>query len=490
MATLQTRPTNPGLLPEARHVVLPEGIVSSGLPAVRATLAEIGIDLDAWQQDAARCILAKDCTGLYAADTVALSIPRQVGKTFLIGALVFADCIINPGTTVVWTAHRFKVSRETFNELRALARSPKLAPHIDYDDITTAAGNETIPFRNGSRIVFAARERGAIRGFTKVRRIILDEAQILTENAMSDLAPTMNQAENPQMILMGTPPRPLDSGEVFAGLRDEALSGKSEGLVYIELSARDASNLDDRAGWKEANPSLYKRTPVKAILRLRKLLPDDDFAREALGVWDGAATLRVIDAITWKARADEYSIATDRLTLAVDVNPESSRASVSLAGQRPDEGWHIELDEQRDSVGWVVPWVVKRCENNDIRAVVIDGASAAAELVDEFEKHRIAVTVTTSRDMAQACGTFYRGAVEGWLSHIDQPQMNVALGDARKRPLGDAWAWSKKNSASDITPLVAATLALWGARAPQDKVKRPRRRSGRVVGERRAVVLA
>ena len=33
---------------------------------------------------------------------------------------------------------------------------------------------------------------------------------------------------------------------------------------------------------------------------------------------------------------------------------------------------------------------------------------------------------------------------------------------ATKRPLGDAWAWSRKNSTVDISPLVAATLALWG----------------------------
>jgi hypothetical protein len=29
--------------------------------------------------------------------------------------------------------------------------------------------------------------------------------------------------------------------------------------------------------------------------------------------------------------------------------------------------------------------------------------------------------------------------------------------------LADAWAWSRKNSATDISPLVASTLALWGA---------------------------
>src|SRR5205085_10754579 len=107
-----------GVLAEARHLVLPDGIKTSGFPAVEATCKRIGIDFDQWQKDLNRCILAKDSSGLYAADTVAMSIPRQVGKTFDVGALVFADSIINPGTTTVWTAHRFKVSRETFNELR------------------------------------------------------------------------------------------------------------------------------------------------------------------------------------------------------------------------------------------------------------------------------------------------------------------------------------------------------------------------------------
>src|SRR5690625_287072 len=110
------------LLTEARHLVLPEGIVSTGLPAVVATCEQIGIRFDAWQADLNRAILAKDRHGFYAADTVAMSICRQAGKTFNVGALVFADSIINPGTTTIWTAHRFKVSRETFDEMRALAQ--------------------------------------------------------------------------------------------------------------------------------------------------------------------------------------------------------------------------------------------------------------------------------------------------------------------------------------------------------------------------------
>jgi phage terminase large subunit-like protein len=171
LARRQRLPTSSGLLPEAAHLVLPRGIASDSFPSTQRVCERIGIIFDPWQRDLNRCLLSKTRSGLYAADTALLSIPRQVGKTFDVGGVVFADSIISPGTTTVWTAHRFKVARETFNEMRAWAKSPQLVPHIDYDEITTGAGNECIPFRNGSRIMFAARERGAIRGFTKVRRL-------------------------------------------------------------------------------------------------------------------------------------------------------------------------------------------------------------------------------------------------------------------------------------------------------------------------------
>ena len=70
------------------------------------------------------------------------------------------------------------------------------------------------------------------------------------------------------------------------------------------------------------------------------------------------------------------------------------------------------------------------------------------------------------------------------LRHPDQPQVNVALSVARKRPLAGGWAWNRKDEESDITPIVAETLALWGAR--NDTVKRPTRRT---TSERTAVIL-
>jgi hypothetical protein len=50
----------------------------------------------------------------------------------------------------------------------------------------------------------------------------------------------------------------------------------------------------------------------------------------------------------------------------------------------------------------------------------------------------------------------------GRLRHIDQTPLTAAVQGARKRPLLDAWAWNRKDATTDITPLVAVTLAMHG----------------------------
>lgn len=470
LQTLLPPPTRLGLLPEARHVVLPAGIITDGFPAVRETCKRIGIQFDPWQLDLNKCILAKAEGGMYAADTVAISIPRQVGKTFDIGAVVFALCIANPRLTVIWTAHRFKVSRETFNELRGLAKSPKLAPHLEYDDITTAAGNECIPFRNESRIVFAARERGAIRGFTKVGVLILDEAQILTEGVLADLAPTMNQATNPLIIMMGTPPKPTDPGEVFTNLRTAALAGESEGVLYVELSAPADADPDDPETWKIANPSFPTRTPARAISRLRKLLSHEDFLREALGIWDLSSSKRVISEVAWNACLDSASKVDSDPYFAVDVSPDRSWAAIAAAGTAGDR-LHVEVTsregvfDHRPGTEWLLPRLLELKQVFPSLRVAMASGSAAESLKIGFEAAGIGVDLLTAHEVQAGCGLFFDDVMTRKLAHLGQEQLDLALASAKKR-IEDGetgWIWGRKRSTGDITALYAATLAVYAA---------------------------
>lgn len=475
--------TRSGLLPEARHLILPAGIRSSGFPSVRETCRSIGIQFDRWQQDLNKCLLAKDAQGLYAADTAVLSIARQVGKTYDIGAVAFALCIAIPGLTVVWTAHRFKVARESFNEMRAWAKSPLLVPHIDFDDITTGAGNECIPFRNGSRIVFAARERGAIRGFTKVGMLVLDEAQILTEAALSDLVPTTNQAPNPLIILMGTPPKSTDPGEVFIRLRAEALAGESDDVLYVELSADPNADPDDRRQWRKANLSYPTRTPARAMLRLRKLLSREDFLREGLGIWpdDAAKQWQVLAKDEWRAAdrgptqpgARPRAVMGSQLALGVWVSPDRRRAAIGAAGDRMDVagGRLVELTHDdagydvRPDTSWVVPRVRELCERNR-PLVVVTNDRVLADQAPEL------LYLAQGPDLSSSAGMLYDGIRDDSVRHLGQPDLTSAVAGAAKRTSGRGWVWESA-AGVDVCPVGAVSLALWGLLTP--RVHAPRK---------------
>jgi hypothetical protein len=453
---------------------LPKGIRSSGFPAVRETCRSIGIEFDRWQQDLNRCLLAKGADGLYAADTAVLSIARQVGKTYDVGAVAFALCIAIPGLTVVWTAHRFKVARESFNEMRSWAKRRQLAPHIEYDDITTAAGNECIPFRNDSRIVFAARERGSIRGFTKVGLLVLDEAQILTEAALSDLVPTTNQAANPLVILMGTPPKPTDPGEVFIRLRQEALDGESDDVLYVELSADGDADPNDRGQWSKANPSYPTRTSERAILRLKKLLSVEDFLREGLGVWPPKPGSRIIPSDLWEALAAPGAERPAQVAFALHVNPDRTRAAVAYAGRRLDGLMQVGLVDWRAGTSWVVDRLVELRKRWSPVAVAVDTRSEG--LLLDLEKAGITVpkdpdepepgdlVIPTAADTAAAYAMFVDTARAERLRHADDAPVNTGLASARTRPLAGGATWDHRGP-GEAGPLKAATLALWAFEA-------------------------
>jgi hypothetical protein len=257
-------------------------------------------------------------------------------------------------------------------------------------------------------------------------------------------------------------------------------------LVYIEFSAPPGSDPDDREAWRQANPSYPKRTPARAIKRLRKLLSnDDDFAREALGIWDANVTQQVIDPEAWRLAADEFSLPSDGLVLAVDVSPDRMSASIALASLRADGSTHVEVIDTRPNMG--TGWVVHRLKSfpqlREVRAVVVDSVGPAASLIPDLRQARIRqLEVLGTADVKQACGAFFDGVHQQRIRHLGQPPLNAALAGAKKRAIGDAWAWDRKRADVDITPLVAVTLAAHG-------VSVKRRRQAVDGNGRRAVVM-
>lgn len=466
----------------ARHVCQPKGIVSTGWPAVRDRARSFGIGFDRWQDGVGRLILAKRKDGSYAASVggAIMSIPRQVGKTYLVGWIVFALCTLFPDLTVVWTAHRTRTSDETFEKMKAMALKPKVASYIEGKP-RTANGQQQVKFKNGSRILFGAREQGFGRGFDKVDVLVLDEGQILTESAMTDMVPATNAAPNGLVLMMGTPPRPRDPGEVFTARRSDALAGDPDTL-YVELSADPDAKIIDWDQVAKANPSYPHRTPKNAILRMQKLLgSDDNFMREAYGVWvDPAKVERAVEFWKWR-----------RLTVPVGEAPTSGRVAYAVrfsvdgrvaglaAARKPDDGGPIHVEgiqvfDMSEGIGGLVDFLVERAPK--ATHIVVDGKAGADLLIQALRVRGVRnkrLIVKMTPDMVTAsCAEFLQALTDMSISHIGQALLNRQVEVAEPRKIGNygGFGWAAPEGES-VALFEAATYAF---AAVKNTKRRPR----------------
>ena len=472
-AKSKTRPSTPKLSESARHLVIPEGIVTTGWPRVRAKAAELGIFFDPWQDGAHTLTLGKREDGKYAATIggVVWSIPRQVGKTYSIGALLIVMCILFPGFKVVWTAHHSRTSTSAFRSMSGTCRRKKVAPHIARDGrghlaIRQSNGEQEIEFRNGSRIMFGARAQGFGRGEDVVDAEVFDEAQILPEKALEDMVAATNQSKHPHgalLFFIGTPPRPTDPSEAFTMKRTRALNGTSTDTIFIEMSADQDADLDDRKQWLKANASYPTRTPEESMLRLRdNLASDDAWRREGLGIWDELGTTHVFGPGAWEACAvpkmpPEASIDAIALASGVDRDQASIGACTVVDGVAK-----IGAVDRRDGVGWIVP-EAKRIQDERNCAVVIAGTGPTSDLIPALESAGVRLTIARGNDVADAFATIFDAVREKRLQHPDHPYLNAAVAGAKKRKREDRYVWDRRNSAHVVSMLEAVTLALWGA---------------------------
>ncbi|WP_115728258.1 terminase [Actinomyces culturomici] len=493
----KTRSSTPRLSEIARHVKIPSGIVSTGWTPVKNRCATFGIGFDAWQEGLGALALAKRSDGMYAAGIggVVLSIPRQVGKTYLIGWIVFALCTIVPSLTVIWTAHRTRTSNETFEKMRTMSRRPKVAGHIQ--GVRATNGEQAINFKNGSRILFGAREAGFGRGFAEVDILVLDEAQILTENAMSDMEPATNAAANGLVIMMGTPPRPKDPGEVFAHRRAEALAG-DEDTLYVEFSSDEGVNpatwKKSHVDWKQvskANPSYPHRTSRTAILRMRKLLASDDaFRREALGIWDKEAKqAAAIPADKWleclvDVDVDTYPSQCFAVRFSVD-GSHVALAAASRVDRRRILVDGVRVEAAAAGVEWAISFLTEADRLARTAQIVVDGKGGTGYLIDQLRAagvpQRLIWTPSTDQ-VITAHSMFLEGVKTGRVAHWESPELDREVGWATLRKIGaqGGFGWLAPDGQT-VALLDAATLAHWAVRTTKRRPKGTQRKAVRVL---------
>lgn len=433
-------------------------------------MASFGAPMDEWQDQALEAAMGERADGKWAAKFVGVSAPRQNGKSQLIVARALAGVLLFGEKMIIISAHEVDTARQIWKRMiDVIEANPSLEARVT--GRMDAINREFISFGKGAErqeIRLKARRKSGARGFS-ADCLLLDEAQILEKPQWGAIVPTMSARDNPQLWLLGTPPTEDDDPFAFERTREAAVGGKTR-HCWLEWSADPDDDFDDPLTWAKANPS--PRVSVEAIEDDRAALDGEQFGLERLGIWRADGSDGAIAPDLWNTSQIELPDSLDdRVAFGAYTNLSRTHSAIGAATYLDDDGTILvevvpaaEGAEYTDLPGtsWLPPRIRELDERWSPVALVVDGYSAAASLLPAMEELGLEMTVTQAKDMARACGMVFDALTEGRLKHLGQDGLTKAALAAKWRELSDSRAWDRKDKSSDITELVAITLAVYG----------------------------
>ncbi|WP_420123196.1 hypothetical protein [Nakamurella sp.] len=475
-----------------------------GPAAVRLAEAA-GLFLDPWQQDSLHRMLALDEHGRWRHFEVAELVARQNGKGSILEARVLAGFLLFGERLIMWSAHEYKTAIELFLRVKQLIAALVEAGEIDGSDIKVIHTNGEQGFERlstGQRIKFIARSKDSGRGFSGDLNII-DEAYAYTPAQQSALMPTMSARTNPQIVYASSPPLDGISGEVLFALRergdptaprpaDAPPWQQDESLAYRDWGAAgDLENLDgidlgDPDLWAQTNPALPTRISEQFVGREFRAMSREHFARERIGIWPRRATGRsgVIPDEVWRNRVDpavqagepDRVVRPGDVVFVVQVNATRSHTTIAAVGARQDGTLLASIVEHRPGTHWAPPRLAELKRRHSPLFIVAQDKGPTGSLFtdladlgiveaeDRERPRRGDLVVPWAADVAVAYGLFLDAVVDmGRLCHLDEGPLNVALAEAKTRPLAGGTAWDY--TVPTVAPLLAVTLGTWAVLA-------------------------
>jgi hypothetical protein len=484
--------------------------------------AGFGYDLDPWQRWWLTELTGTKPDGRWASFENYLVMSRQNGKNTCLEVRELAGLFVFGESMIIHTAHEFKAAAEHFRRVRdtvtgydELRRRLKAVTTSHGDEAIELRPAPTLIFGSGGRRVrktvtarlrFLARSRGSGRAFT-ADAVIYDEAMILSDEVVGASLPTLSAVPNPQVIytasagyrdsvqLASVRRRVLQRDPKIMGAewsvnphldtcpRDELRGRRTNHYVTCALH-------DDRdvpRSWAKANPALGTRISIEHIAHELSAMSAATFDRERLGIGDwpgGDETWAVLSEDAWQACAmPDPGGAVRPVAFAVDVDPDMITACIAAAWYKPAffvQGIPQQLAARpvieiprgchREGTAWVIPQLLELRRKWRPDVIVFPKNGPAAGLADDAENAGLEIERAGSADEAAAfallIATVRKPPEDGRLIHLGRelaPGLWSSVASAETRVVGDGGrAWSRRDSASDITPVASGTLALWG----------------------------
>lgn len=482
---------------------------SRGYEVVEFARDILGIELRPWQKWLLVHALELLEDGQYRFRRVIVLIARQNGKTTLASVLAAwwlqVESCRHPEMVpplkfkIVGTAQNLDIAREPWNAVKLWcdpeppdeASAEAAVPCLQEATAKVSDTNGKEFIKAANLAVYEIRAAKNARG-KPAARVLMDELREqenwVAWNATSQTTKSfwsgqlwgLSNAGTAKSVVLA---RQRDAGlktvaswnelVVDGGMDPSEWAEAHDGAIGLfEWSAPDGCALDDDAGLLQANPSCGF-----GGMTLRSLKADIDgmdeagFRTEVLCQWVTADVKPYIDPGAWAELADPSSSipADGRVVLSVDVSADRSTSYVAAAGEGAGGAEHVEVIARRDGIVWVPGYLDRvRAAWPGCREVALQTKGCpASELADELAERGWAVHRVEGSDLGAVAGRLRDRVVDGSLRHPPQPVSDQQVRVAVTRRLGEVEVWNRRDSAAQISGLVAMSQALWALETRQ-----------------------
>lgn len=445
---------------------------------------ETGRTAQEWQINLLSVILAVNEDRLWTHVKFGYSVPRRNGKNEVISMRELFG--LKTGERILHTAHRTTTSHA------AAVRLAKLLTDSGYEEVQRIKKGETYDkhfvfskqfglekitlLNTGGVCDFRTRtaKGGLGEGFDT---LIIDEAQEYTTEQETSLKYVVSDSLNPQIIMCGTPPTAVSSGDVFPKFRNNMFDGKLEDSGWAEWSIPEVSDPRDKELWYKTNPSLG------TILTERKInaeIGEDeiDFNIQRLGVWISYEQKSEITKADWgKTMMKRRPKLQGGLYVGIKYGKDGTNVAVTVACKTSTGKTFLsayDMKSMREGNEWIVKFL-KSAEA--VEKIVVDGASGQQNLIDDlksagYKKKPIFPTVT---EYIQANSMFTAAIYGEHICHVAQPSLDDSVTHCEKRLIGTkgGYGYQSTTEAFDIVLMESAILAYWLC---SSNTKKPKKR--------------
>lgn len=426
----------------------------------------LGIPIDEWQHCGIRNGLGRNADGTWAAFEVCVICQRQNGKGSITDVVELYALFVLGLPVIIHSAHRLDTSRKAFRVIKAIIeRNPDLARRCK----PISPSDEHIETIGGCRLEFRTRTKSGGRGLT-CDLLVLDEALELTAEQVQAIVPTLAAIPGAQIWYTSTVPKLGD--QHLCKVRSAAKRGEPR-LAYAEWGCDPKSRLDDPAALAQANPAYGKRISYERLVDLRRILGDEAFKTECMGIWPPSADelWQVVSEEEWNAAGDPHSRVEGGRALGISMERDRSATYIGFVGRRADGLRHMGLKERFRGSSEVVASVVELLADEDrpVTAVVIGANDPARSLLPDLRAAGVDVLTPGTQDVAAECGAVF-DALAGVgedvvrdMRHAHQEPLRAAFAGAARKSTSNSWIWDHDVD-SESAPLYAVTNASFGFR--------------------------